>query len=177
MAAESGQKETPVPVCRKRPRKGVQGQHVESAARVPTRQLSPQKNFSFRVDGVPVEYQRGGETIHDRAMLVDWKDVRNEWLAVNQMTIVGANKRRTDILIYLNGLPLVVMELKGLCVRPYCRPGQLRSCGFRPPESWGIVPGTPIRQLGLTLDRFSGNEFRRPPQIRQVGGRSLPEKR
>ena len=44
---------------------------------------------------------------------MDWKDAHNEWLAVNQLTVVGANKRRTDILIFLNGLPLVVLELKG----------------------------------------------------------------
>ena len=72
-----------------------------------------QRIHRLLVDGVPVEYQRGGETIHDRARLVDWKDTRNEWLAVNQMTVVGASKRRTDILIFLNGMPLVVMELKG----------------------------------------------------------------
>lgn len=72
-----------------------------------------QRIHRLLVDGVPVEYQRGGETIHDRARLVDWKDEHNEWLAVNQFTVVGANKRRTDILIFLNGLPLVVMELKG----------------------------------------------------------------
>jgi type I restriction enzyme R subunit len=72
-----------------------------------------QRIHRLLVDGVPVEYLRGGETIHDRAKLVDWKDKHNEWLAVSQFTIVGANKRRTDILIFLNGLPLVVMELKG----------------------------------------------------------------
>jgi type I restriction enzyme R subunit len=72
-----------------------------------------QRIHRLLVDGVPVEYQRGGETIHDRARLVDWKDQHNEWLAVNQLTVVGANKRRTDVLIFLNGLPLVVMELKG----------------------------------------------------------------
>ena len=72
-----------------------------------------QRIHRLLVDGVPVEYQRGGETIHDRARLVDWKDEHNEWLAVNQFTVVGANKRRTDVLIFLNGLPLVVMELKG----------------------------------------------------------------
>jgi type I restriction enzyme R subunit len=72
-----------------------------------------QRIHRLLVDGVPVEYQRGGETIHDRARLVDWKDDHNEWLAVNQFTVVGANKRRTDVLIFLNGLPLVVMELKG----------------------------------------------------------------
>ncbi len=72
-----------------------------------------QRIHRLLVDGVPVEYQIGGETIHDRARLVDWKDEQNEWLAVSQFTVVGANKRRTDILIFLNGLPLVVMELKG----------------------------------------------------------------
>jgi type I restriction enzyme R subunit len=72
-----------------------------------------QRIHRLLVDGVPVEYQRGGETIHDRARLVDWKDTHNEWLAVNQFVVVGANKRRTDVLIFLNGLPLVVMELKG----------------------------------------------------------------
>ena len=72
-----------------------------------------QRVHRLLVDGVPVEYQRGGETIHDRARLIDWNDTHNEWLAINQFTVVGANKRRTDILIFLNGLPLVVMELKG----------------------------------------------------------------
>ena len=72
-----------------------------------------QRIHRLLVDGVPVEYLRGGETIHDRARLVDWKDEHNEWLAISQFTVVGANKRRTDILIFLNGLPLVVMELKG----------------------------------------------------------------
>jgi type I restriction enzyme R subunit len=72
-----------------------------------------QRIHRLLVDGVPVEYQRASETIHDRARLIDWNDAHNEWLAVNQFTVVGASKRRTDILIFLNGLPLVVMELKG----------------------------------------------------------------
>lgn len=72
-----------------------------------------QRIHRLLVDGVPVEYVRDGETIHDRAWLVDWKDKRNEWLAVNQFTVVGASKRRPDVLIFLNGMPLVVIELKG----------------------------------------------------------------
>jgi len=72
-----------------------------------------QRIHRLLVDGVPVEYVRDGETIHDRVWLVDWKDEHNEWLAVNQFTVVGASKRRPDVLIFLNGLPLVVMELKG----------------------------------------------------------------
>ena len=64
------------------------------------------------VDGVPVSYYRDGETIHDRLRLVDWANIDNDWLAVNQFTVVGANTRRPDIVIFLNGLPVVVVELK-----------------------------------------------------------------
>ena len=78
-------------------------------------ELGPENRriHALLVGGVPVEYQRGGETIHDRARLVDWQDEHNEWLAVNQFTVVGSSKRRPDVLIFLNGLPLVVIELKG----------------------------------------------------------------
>lgn len=72
-----------------------------------------QRLHRLLVDGVPVEYVRGGETIHDRARLVDWSDQHNEWLAVNQFTVVGGSKRRPDVVLFLNGLPLVVIELKG----------------------------------------------------------------
>ena len=64
------------------------------------------------VDGVPVSYEQGGETIHDRLRLVDWSNAQNDWLAVNQFTVVGSSNRRPDIVIFLNGLPVVVMELK-----------------------------------------------------------------
>ncbi len=64
------------------------------------------------VDGVPVEYRRKDETVHDRLRLVDWSDAENDWLAVNQFTVVGASKRRPDVVLFLNGLPLVVVELK-----------------------------------------------------------------
>ena len=64
------------------------------------------------VDGVPIEYQRGAETIHDRLRLVDWTNGQNEWLVVDQYTVVGASRRRPDLVLFLNGLPLVVIELK-----------------------------------------------------------------
>jgi type I restriction enzyme R subunit len=62
--------------------------------------------------GVPVEYSVRGETIHDRVWLVDWSGHHNQWLAVPQLTIVGSHQRRPDIILYLNGLPVVVLELK-----------------------------------------------------------------
>jgi type I site-specific restriction-modification system R (restriction) subunit len=66
------------------------------------------------VTGVPVQYQRDGETRGDFVRLVDWAaPARNEWLAVNQFSITGPHHtRRPDIILFVNGLPLVLIELK-----------------------------------------------------------------
>jgi type I restriction enzyme R subunit len=66
------------------------------------------------VAGVPVQYQRDGETRGDFVKLVDWAaPARNEWLAVNQFSITGPHHtRRPDIILFVNGLPLVLIELK-----------------------------------------------------------------
>ena len=66
------------------------------------------------VTGVPVQYQREGETRGDFVRLVDWSEPqRNEWLAVNQFSITGPHHtRRPDIILFVNGLPLVLIELK-----------------------------------------------------------------
>ena len=66
------------------------------------------------VTGVPVQYQRDGETRGDFVKLVDWAaPARNEWLAVNQFSITGPHHtRRPDIILFVNGLPLVLIELK-----------------------------------------------------------------
>lgn len=66
------------------------------------------------VDGVPVEYQRDGRTVHDQVWLVDWENPdANDWQVVNQFTVIeGQNNRRPDIVVFVNGLPLAVIELK-----------------------------------------------------------------
>jgi type I restriction enzyme, R subunit len=66
------------------------------------------------VNGVPVEYQKDGETRGDFVRLIDFTDASaNEWLAVNQYSIKGAKyTRRPDIILFVNGLPLVLLELK-----------------------------------------------------------------
>ncbi|MFZ2642096.1 MAG: type I restriction endonuclease subunit R [Verrucomicrobiia bacterium] len=66
-------------------------------------------------DGVEVEYRRKDGTIAgDRVRLVDFESVRaNDWFAVNQFAVVeGQHNRRPDIVIFVNGLPLGVIELK-----------------------------------------------------------------
>ena len=66
------------------------------------------------VAGVPVQYQQDGETRGDFVRLVDWADAsQNEWWAVNQLTVRGPHHtRRADIVLFVNGLPLVLLELK-----------------------------------------------------------------
>ena len=79
------------------------------------------------VNGVPVQYQQDGETRGDFVRLIDWDspssgpmghllpegEGQNEWLAINQFSIKGPKvTRRPDIILFINGLPLVLLELK-----------------------------------------------------------------
>jgi type I restriction enzyme, R subunit len=66
-------------------------------------------------DGVPVEYPRpDGSIAGDHVRLVDFGNVgANDWLAVSQFTIIeGPHNRRADIVVFVNGLPLALIELK-----------------------------------------------------------------
>lgn len=66
-------------------------------------------------DGVEVEYRRqDGSTAGDRVQLVDYDDAtNNDWLVVNQFTVIeGQHNRRPDVVVFVNGLPLGVIELK-----------------------------------------------------------------
>jgi len=77
--------------------------------------LSANRHFHrLLLGGVPVQYQQDGETRGDFVRLVDWGNAAaNEWLAVNQFSLKGPHHtRRPDILLFLNGLPVVVLELK-----------------------------------------------------------------
>ncbi len=77
--------------------------------------LSANRAFhKLLVGGVPVQYQKDGETRGDFVRLIDWAHPeKNEWWAINQFTIKGPHKtRRPDIILFVNGLPLVLLELK-----------------------------------------------------------------
>ena len=67
------------------------------------------------IDGVTVEYKRPDGTIAGaQARALDFEDPdNNDWLAVNQFT-VSENKhtRRPDVVLFINGLPLALIELK-----------------------------------------------------------------
>lgn len=76
-----------------------------------------QNNRAFHqmlVDGIEVEYRQADGTIRgDRVRLIDFDTPKNnDWLAVNQFTVVETSERRPDIVLFINGLPLAVLELK-----------------------------------------------------------------
>ncbi|MBE0401793.1 type I restriction endonuclease subunit R, partial [Halomonas sp. FME1] len=66
------------------------------------------------LDGVPVEYKRDDQVVHDQAFLVDFSDLTaNRFRAINQFTLEGSKQlRRPDVVCFINGLPLAVLELK-----------------------------------------------------------------
>ena len=78
----------------------------------------PARNRSFHrmlVDGVTVEYRISGGALRGAQVAVVDHDypINNDWLAVNQFTVVdGEHERRPDIVLFVNGLPLGLVELK-----------------------------------------------------------------
>ncbi len=66
------------------------------------------------LEGVPVEYKQDDRQVHDQALLIDFANVRaNRLRAINQFTLDGSKQlRRPDIVCFINGLPLAVLELK-----------------------------------------------------------------
>src|SRR5579885_1099779 len=76
------------------------------------------RNHTFQrmlTEGITVEYPRkDGSIAGAQVRLFDFESVKgNEWLAVNQFTVCeGQHTRRPDIVVFVNGLPLAVVELK-----------------------------------------------------------------
>ena len=76
-----------------------------------------QNNRAFHqmiVDGIEVEARQSDGTMRgERVRLVDFDTPENnDWLAVNQFTVVENSERRPDVVLFINGLPLAVIELK-----------------------------------------------------------------
>ena len=95
----------------------AQEEALRKVLRVGTPSLA-QTNRAFHKmlrDGVDVEYPRPDGSIKgDKVRLIDFSAVEaNDWLAVNQFTVIEAgHNRRPDIVVFINGLPLSIIELK-----------------------------------------------------------------
>lgn len=74
-------------------------------------------NLAFHrllTEGINIEVSKDGNTQGELACLIDFNDpTNNEFLVINQLTIKeGNHTRRPDLILFINGLPLVVIELK-----------------------------------------------------------------
>ena len=95
---------------------------IDEAVRIVRRADSPSMLLNNRrfhrhlTDGVPIEVSERGQIRGRTVRLIDFdQPENNDWLAVNQFTLVRANQpghRRLDIVIFVNGLPLAAFELK-----------------------------------------------------------------
>ena len=78
-----------------------------------------QKNRAFHKllqEGVRVEFAQGDKKVVEYLRVIDFHDwLANDFVVANQFTVTGTKQpRRTDIVVFVNGLPLSVLELKNL---------------------------------------------------------------
>ena len=76
----------------------------------------PEENrrlHQLMVDGVDVDITRADGVGTDKALIDFETPTNNEWVAVNQFTVIeGGKNRRPDVVVFVNGLPIIVIELK-----------------------------------------------------------------
>ena len=98
----------------------IPNEAIDEAVRKIIRPENPsliENNRNFHrmlTEGVSVSWMTSDGEKHDQVWLIDVSDIdNNDWLAVNQFTVVeNKRERRPDIVVFINGLPLAVVELK-----------------------------------------------------------------
>ncbi len=77
--------------------------------------LASNRNFHrWMTQGLPITYMEGNQQVGIRLKVIGFDNsAANDWLVVNQLAIQGTkHNRRPDLVVYVNGLPLAVIELK-----------------------------------------------------------------
>ena len=83
--------------------------HIEAGNMIQNNELF----MDYLQHGIEVTFHDGKELKNDLVYLVDYKNVdKNDFLLVNQWTYIEKSKKRADLILFLNGLPVVLMELK-----------------------------------------------------------------
>lgn len=94
----------------------VQDEVVKTAMRISSPDILANNETFHRMltEGIPVVITKDGVERGERAWLIDFNDPwNNEFTVVNQFTIIeNSHNRRPDVVLFVNGLPLVVFELK-----------------------------------------------------------------
>ena len=99
--------------------KGIKSEQIQEALRL-IRNLEynntilNNKQFTkYLLEGIPVPIQENGETKYKTVKILDLDNIQNNtFKAIKQYTIIEHSEKRPDIIIFINGMPLVVIELK-----------------------------------------------------------------
>ena len=94
----------------------AQNEAIKEIQRIASPELIANNETFHRLltEGIPITKRVDGDDRGDRVWLIDFKDpTNNEFVVANQFTIIeNRNKKRPDVLLFVNGIPLVVIELK-----------------------------------------------------------------
>jgi type I site-specific restriction-modification system R (restriction) subunit/very-short-patch-repair endonuclease len=118
----------------------AQAEAIKEIQRISSPELLSNNETFHRLltEGIPVSKQVDGYVRGDRVWLIDFKNpYNNDFLVTNQFTVVENNQnKRPDVILFVNGIPLVVMELKN----PADETATIRSA-FRQIETYkSIIP-------------------------------------
>ncbi len=99
--------------------KGIKNEQIQEAVRVirildHNNTILNNKQFTkYLLEGISIPIQENGETRYKTVKIVDFDNISNNtFKAINQYTIIEHSEKRPDIIIFINGMPLVVVELK-----------------------------------------------------------------
>ena len=69
----------------------------------------------YLIEGVPVPYQKNGESRTYTVRLIDFETPENnDFKVVNQYTVIEYKTKRPDVLVFINGIPMILFELKNM---------------------------------------------------------------
>lgn len=69
----------------------------------------------YLIEGVPIVYREGDENKTYQVKLIDFNEpVKNTFTLVNQFTVIERKNKRPDLVVFVNGIPLVLFELKNM---------------------------------------------------------------
>jgi len=119
----------------------AQNEAIKEIQRIASPELIANNETFHRLltEGIPITKRVDGDDRGDRVWLIDFKDpTNNEFVVANQFTIIeNRNKKRPDVLLFVNGIPLVVIELKNAADEK----ANIKSA-FRQIETYkAIIPG------------------------------------
>lgn len=94
----------------------AQAEAIKEIQRIASPELLSNNETFHRLltEGIPVSKRIDGDDRGDRVWLIDFKNPHNnEFVVANQFTIIeNGNNKRPDVILFVNGIPLVVIELK-----------------------------------------------------------------